>query len=250
MRADTVGVSRTDAKLVVVTRQSASEQFNPPNKQNFMISIENEAIDLALGSLTVSDLKNMPYDRAYEEWFADQLERAKQSILEPAWEIRRNAIRSLLRKGGFKPSGRSKPAQEYLLRCLNEGDFPRVNRTVDCLNVISVRYGLPISLLKRECFPAGARVRYGRSGENYVFNSVGQSLELEGLICVCGGLDSQQPIGTPVKDSLQGKIDDATKDVIFFVYGPAELTEPVATDQQIADSAARSLQIALETWCR
>ena len=32
----------------------------------------------------------------------------------------REAVRALLRHGGFKPTGRSKPASEYLLRAVRE----------------------------------------------------------------------------------------------------------------------------------
>ena len=210
-----------------------------------MISVENEIAELALGSLSVAGLKSQSSDSAFEDWFADQLEQARRAVAEPWWEERRNAVRVLLRKGGFKPSGRSKPAQEYLLRCLSDENFPRVNRAVDCLNIVSVRAGLPISLLKKECFPEGARVRFGQPGESYVFNSVGHALDLSGLICVCGGDLRGLPVGTPVKDSLAGKIDEATSDVVFFVYGSAS-----KTGQKDVDAAATDLHNALESWCR
>lgn len=209
-----------------------------------MISIQNNIPELALGSLTSAGLKNLPYDAAFENWFAKQLEQAAKAVTEPVWEARRNSIRALLRKGGFKPSGRSKPAQEYLLRCLTEENFPRVNRAVDCLNIVSVRTGFPISLLKKDCFPHGARVRFGQPGETYVFNSVGHELDLDGLICVCGGDDSNMPLGTPVKDSLAGKIDGETHEVVFFVYGLIH-----DKGRGDVDSAATDLQAALANWC-
>ncbi|MCU0714321.1 MAG: hypothetical protein MUC43_19885 [Pirellula sp.] len=240
----TVPVPRSDAKLVRITRQSAKYQFNQPNDRNFMISLENEITELALGALTVAGLKNQPYDAGFENWFADQLEQAKRAVAEPWWEERRNAVRALLRKGGFKPSGRSKPAQEYLLRCLSEENFPRVNRAVDCLNIVSVRTGFPISLLKKDCFPEGAKVRFGQPGESYVFNSVGHELDLSGLICVCGGDLRSKPVGTPVKDSLAGKIDEETSDVVFFVYGLGH-----GAGQNDVEAAAAELQESLQRWC-
>ena len=61
---------------------------------------------------------------------------------------RRDAVRRLLRHGGFKPAGRSKPAQEYLLRTANDpATFPAILNAVDVLNVVSLRSGLPISLV-------------------------------------------------------------------------------------------------------
>ncbi len=209
-----------------------------------MISVENEITELALGSLTVSGMKSLPYDSAFETWFAGQLEQARSAVAEPWWEERRSSVRALLRSGGFKPSGRSKPAQEYLLRCLSEESFPRVNRAVDCLNIVSVRSGFPISLLKKDCFADGATIRFGKPGESYVFNSVGHELELSGLICVCGGEFRSNPIGTPVKDSLAGKIDEQTSDVAFFVYGLVQ-----DKGQKAVDETAALLQDVLRTWC-
>lgn len=239
-----MAVPRSDAKLVCITRQSAREQFNQANHRNFMISIQNDIPELALGSLTSAGVKSLPYDAAFEDWFAEQLEQATRAVKEPWWEDRRNSVRALLRTGGFKPSGRSKPAQEYLLRCLTENNFPRVNRAVDCLNIVSVRNGFPISLLKKDCFLDGAKLRFGQPGESYVFNSVGQELDLAGLICVCGGDNRNTPVGTPVKDSLAGKIDVETSEVVFFVYG-------LVHDEGRGDveSTATDLLTALTKWC-
>ncbi len=39
----------------------------------------------------------------------------------------REAVRRLLRHGGFKPSGRSKPASEYLVRAISEGALASIN---------------------------------------------------------------------------------------------------------------------------
>src|SRR5262245_53355612 len=42
----------------------------------------------------------------------------------------REAVRALLRKGGFKPTGRSKPASEYLLRAVGDGSLSSINLAV------------------------------------------------------------------------------------------------------------------------
>src|SRR5881394_2170050 len=57
----------------------------------------------------------------------------------------REAVRSLLRHGGFKPTGRSKPASEYLLKAVREGLLSSINLAVDACNVVSLHSGLPIS---------------------------------------------------------------------------------------------------------
>jgi len=116
----------------------------------------------------------------------------------------KDSVRKLLKRGGFKPSGRNKPASEYLAQSSREKRFPRINSLVDVNNLLSLETGLPISLLDLRAFGARAVLRYGKSGERYVFNSAGQEIDLEGLLCVFGRGDSPEgvPIGNPVKDSL------------------------------------------------
>ena len=78
---------------------------------------------------------------------------------------RRQAVRRLLRQGGFKPSGRNKPAQEYLLRAAGpDGEWPAIYNAVDILNVVSLRSGLPISLIALNRLQAPFVIRYGRPG--------------------------------------------------------------------------------------
>src|ERR1700730_1925125 len=59
----------------------------------------------------------------------------------------REAVRALLRHGGFKPTGRSKPASEYLLKAAQEGRLSSINLAVDACNAVSLHSGLPISVI-------------------------------------------------------------------------------------------------------
>ena len=78
----------------------------------------------------------------------------------------REAVRALLRHGGFKPTGRSKPASEYLLKAVREGLLSPINLAVDACNVVSLHSGLPISVVDldraREPLRASASRRPGR----------------------------------------------------------------------------------------
>jgi DNA/RNA-binding domain of Phe-tRNA-synthetase-like protein len=134
-----------------------------------------------------------------------------------------SAVRGLLRRGGFKPTGRNKPASEYLAQAAREGRFPRINNIVDVNNLLSLETGLPISLLDRRAFPGGLWLRRGRAGERYVFNAAGQEIELEGLVCACGGDSAPEgvPLGNPVKDSMTGKVKDDTAAVVGVIYADA-----------------------------
>src|SRR3981081_1810973 len=48
----------------------------------------------------------------------------------------REAVGTLLRQGGFKPTGRSKPASEYLLKVVGEGRLASINFAVDGGDVV------------------------------------------------------------------------------------------------------------------
>src|SRR5512143_4024177 len=74
-------------------------------------------------------------------------------------ETVRSEIRNLLREGGFKPSGRSKPASEYLIAAHAENRFPRINAAVDACNVASLFSGLPISLIDLDRVSGPLRVQ-------------------------------------------------------------------------------------------
>lgn len=136
-------------------------------------------------------------------------------------ELRLRAIRDLLRTGGYKPAGRGKPAQEYLLRTAQkESRLPSIVNAVDLINVVSLCSGFPISLLSISRLGPEFSIRYGEQGESYVFNSAGQTLDLKGLICVCAEAEGiSTPVGSPVKDSQLGKVTTDDTDVVAIVYG-------------------------------
>jgi hypothetical protein len=65
-------------------------------------------------------------------------------------------------------------------------------------------------------------VRRGQTGEGYVFNSIGQVLQVEDLVVVCDASQSEQrPVGSPVKDSLAGKIEASDTSLIAIIYAPS-----------------------------
>ena len=73
--------------------------------------------------------------------------RLKLAILDNLPDDIKTQIRDLLRHGGFKPSGRSKPASEYLVSAVQKGRLDTINPAVDCCNVASLHSGLPISVV-------------------------------------------------------------------------------------------------------
>jgi DNA/RNA-binding domain of Phe-tRNA-synthetase-like protein len=137
----------------------------------------------------------------------------------------RSAVRALLRHGGFKPSGRSKPASEYLVGAFAEGRFPSINAAVDACNVVSLHSGLPISLVDVGKLEGALTAGVLPMGTTYVFNPSGQVIDAGGLLCLS---DAVGPSGTPVKDAQRTKTDDATCDTLAIVWGTHALPERTA----------------------
>lgn len=140
--------------------------------------------------------------------------------LAPSDEVKA-AVRDLLRHGGYKPSGRSKPASEYLAAAYAKGEFPRINPLVDACNVVSLHAGLPVSLVDLDKLAGDAlTLRIAPAGTSYVFNPSGQTIDASGLVCV---YDAEGPTGTPVKDAQRTKTDAATRATLAIVWGTRAL---------------------------
>ena len=160
-----------------------------------------------LGTLnTIADL---------EHWFS---ERAAPPIDRPD-EVK-GAVRSLLRHGGFKPSGRSKPASEYLVKAAEAGILSNINPAVDCCNVASLWSGLPISVVDVDRGSAPWSIRLADEGASYVFNPSGQEISIGGLISL---VDASGPCGGPVKDSQRTKTHEGTTCTISVIWGTTAL---------------------------
>jgi DNA/RNA-binding domain of Phe-tRNA-synthetase-like protein len=139
--------------------------------------------------------------------------------LQPATsDAVKTAVRDLLRQGGFKPAGRSKPASEYLAGALAE--FPRINAAVDACNEASLRFGLPISVVDLDRAVAPFRIAVAPAGTSYVFNPSGQTIDASGLLCL---FDAEGPSGTPVKDAQRTKTHPGTRAVLSIVWGTKAL---------------------------
>jgi DNA/RNA-binding domain of Phe-tRNA-synthetase-like protein len=130
------------------------------------------------------------------------------------------AVRALLRHGGFKPSGRSKPASEYLVGARAEGRFPTINAGVDACNIASLHAGLPISLVDADRIEGALEIKIAPAGTSYVFNPSGQTIDVSGLVCL---YDGQGPTGTPVKDAQRTKTHDGTTAALSIIWGTSAL---------------------------
>lgn len=132
----------------------------------------------------------------------------------------REVVRVLLRHGGFKPTGRSKPASEYLLKAVREQTLGSINLAVDACNIVSLHSGLPISVVDLDQAQAPFHVGIAPAGASYVFNSSGQTIDLGGLLCL---FDAIGPCGNAVKDAQRTKTGPATQRTLSLIWGTRAL---------------------------
>ena len=137
----------------------------------------------------------------------------------------RDAVRNLLRHGGFKPAGRSKPASEYLIKAVEEGKLSSINVPVDACNVVSLHSGLPISVVDLDRAHPPFRVGLASQGASYVFNASGQSIDLAGLLCL---FDEEGPCANAVKDAQRTKTGSDTCRTLSIIWGSIALPERAA----------------------
>ena len=141
----------------------------------------------------------------------------------------RGAVRDLLRHGGYKPTGRGKPASEYLIRAVGEGALSSINAAVDACNAVSLHSGLPISVVDLDRAKPPFKVAVAAAGTEYVFNASGQKIDVEGLLCL---FDSDGPCANAVKDAQRTKTTPQTTRTMSIIWGTNKLPGRTATTLQ------------------
>ena len=128
----------------------------------------------------------------------------------------RGAVRDLLRYSGYKPTGRGKPASEYLVRAATEGALGTINAAVDVCNAVSLHSGFPISVVDLDRARAPFHIGVAPAGSSYVFNASGQEIDLGGLLCL---FDADGPCANAVRDAQRTKTRDETNATLSVVWG-------------------------------
>lgn len=157
-------------------------------------------------------------------WLTDKLSLDADIPLQRS-ETTRLAVRDLLRHGGYKPTGRGKPASEYLVRAAERGVLDSINPAVDACNVLSLHSGLPISVIDLDRATPPLRVGLAEADAQYVFNASGQEIRVGGLLCLH---DADGPCANAVKDAQRTKTDGTTRRTLSLVWGTRRLPDRAA----------------------
>lgn len=156
-------------------------------------------------------------ETAAPDWLVALLAPDAEAPLQRDEQVRKD-VRDLLRHGGYKPTGRGKPASEYLVRAAGEDKLGSINLVVDACNAVSLHSGLPISVVDTDRAQPPFRIGLAPAGARYVFNAAGQEIDLAGLLCL---FDAGGPCANAVKDSQRTKTQAETQGTLSVVWGCA-----------------------------
>ena len=188
--------------------------------------------------------------RASSASYQERINREINPFLSPDFiypDHMQKGIRSLLKTFGFHPSGRSRPASEFLFKDLqNRGGFNFINNAVDVNNHFSLVTHLPISVIDLDKSGCDLCMRVGFDDESYLFNREGHELSLKKLLVLARQGGDGKAIGSPVKDSQATKVFSETKNLAFFVYTSSNLTSEDEL-HGLLNQAGRILQTETET---
>jgi DNA/RNA-binding domain of Phe-tRNA-synthetase-like protein len=161
-------------------------------------------------------------------------------------ESTRTIVRDLLRHGGYKPTGRGKPASEYLVRAASEGALGSINAAVDACNAVSLHSALPISVVDLDRAREPFRIAVAPAGASYVFNASGQEIDLGGLLCL---FDADGPCANAVRDAQRTKTRDHTRATLSVIWGAVGLESRLDVAERwyralLADAGASTERVA------
>jgi DNA/RNA-binding domain of Phe-tRNA-synthetase-like protein len=127
-----------------------------------------------------------------------------------------SAVRALFRAAGTDPT-RYRPSSEALLRRVLKGEeLPPLHPLVDLNNCLSLELVAPCCIVAEGTLQPPLTLRAGREGESFL--SLRGPIGLEGKPLL---EDAEGPFGTPITDSVRGKIHPETDRAWMVAYLPA-----------------------------
>ncbi len=125
--------------------------------------------------------------------------------------------RVLYKSFGMDPS-RHRPSSEALLRRVLKGqDLYRINNAVDCCNLASLRYLLPIGMYDLRLISGDIVLRLGLPDERYAGIRKGP-VHLGGRL---GLFDRLGGFGSPTSDSARTSVTEVTTDILAVLMATA-----------------------------
>ena len=129
-------------------------------------------------------------------------------------------MRDIFKAKGIDPT-KSRPSAEALLKRIIDGKgLYTINTVVDCNNLGSIKYALPMGVYSLESIVGDVIFKFGEN--EYMETMAKGKLNVNGILV---SKDSEKLFGSPVSDSPYAMITEKVKSVLLLVYGPANAGE-------------------------
>ncbi len=148
-------------------------------------------------------------------------QRERYAGLAPAAIEPLAAARTLYKAFGMDPS-RHRPSSEALLRRVLKGkDLYRINSAVDCCNLASLTFLLPVGMYDLDRVQGDVEVRVGAEGDSYAGIRKGP-VNVGGRLAL---YDDEGPFGSPTSDSDRTSVQLETTRVLAVIFAPDRYPE-------------------------
>lgn len=198
------------------------------NKIYFSDIIQDKISGMQLGLLEVSDFTVSKDSPNVESSLKELYEYIRKKFISdpPSSDPVISAVRRMYRRIGWEPT-RYRPSSEAMIRrILKNNGLYRINNAVDCGNIVSTHFHLPMGLYDMDKIDSSITFDVGGENETY------QGLSIE-LIHARGKLilrDKSGIFGNPTADSRRTCIDTNTRNILAIFFAPPEIKNEYVQD--------------------
>jgi len=198
---------------------------------------------LAGVALLATGLVNRPSASSLLDLYRIEQEKVKHQIGEtPLSDLPTLAgWRSAFRQFGVDPTQYRNAAEALLRRLTKKGDIPSINTLVDCCNLISIRYALPVAAIDLKHVSGTITVQFADGTEH--FNPLGEDLPGPPASGEVIFMDENRMVVARRwcwRQSVESAAGLDSTDVLITIEGQD------STGQQVIDKAGKELQTLLQ----
>jgi DNA/RNA-binding domain of Phe-tRNA-synthetase-like protein len=124
-------------------------------------------------------------------------------------------IRDLFKKTGIDPSRYTPSAEALLKRIIDGKDLYRINNVVECNNVGSMKFELPMGVYNFDRLVGDIVFKFGSDSDIMETMAKGE-MNMKDILLT---RDNEKLFGSPISDSPHAMITEDTKNVLLLVYG-------------------------------
>ncbi len=131
------------------------------------------------------------------------------------------SMRDLFKRNGIDPSKYSPSAEALLKRIIDGKDLYRINNVVECNNMGSMKYELPMGVYDLDELVGDVIFQLGSEGD-FMDTMAKGKMDMRDILFT---RDNDKLFGSPISDSPYAMITEDTKNVLLLVYGTRDMAE-------------------------